>query len=98
LSTFILEMQKSLYPKEVLIYSIKYSPQVVSFQIDESKPDIFIFSIVSRSENFEDFQNHVMERVQFSYLRYEISQKTRTERELIIGRALYRSCTQIKDE
>ena len=42
-----------------------------------------------------NFYDHIMKRIQFSFLRYEISQKTRTERELIVGRSLYRSCVKI---
>jgi len=96
-STF--EIQKSSYPKEVLLHSIKYSPQVVSFEIDETtKPDIYICSVVSKFMSNKDLYNHIMERIYFSYLRFEISQRNQTERELIIGRSLYRSCVQMKNE
>lgn len=98
MNKFTLEIPKNTYPKEVLIYSIKYSLFVKSFDIDDTSiPEVFYFHIYTDIENYKDFYTHIMERIQFSYLRYEISQRTQTERELIIGRALYRSCIKIQE-
>jgi len=99
LNTTIFEIQKSSYPKEVVLHAIKYSPHVVSFEVDETtKPEIFSFSIVSKILIGKDLHDHLMERIHFSYLRFEVSKKTQSERELIIGRSLYRSCVQVNDE
>jgi len=99
LNSYPFEISNKTFPKEVLFYSVKYSPMVTSFDFDETtKPDTFIFNIVTSSNDIEVLQRHIMERIQFSFLRYEISQKTRTERELIVGRALYRSCVSVDEE
>ena len=98
LNNFTLSIAKNTYPLEVLIYSIKYSPRIISFEIDDSSSvESFLFFILTDIENFNDLKNHVMERIYFSFLRYEISQRTQTERELIVGRALYRSCVSLKE-
>lgn len=95
----VFPVAKSLYPREVLLYAIKYSPLVIDFEIDE-KPDAdsLSISINTKTNNFEELQKHLMERIQFSFLRYEIAQRTRAERELIIGRALYRSCVIVDEQ
>lgn len=99
MNSYSFEISNKTFPKEVLFYSIKYSPMVTSFDFDETtKPENYIFNIVTSNNDFEALHHHIMERIQFSYLRYEISQKTRTERELIIGRALYRSCVSVNEE
>ena len=99
MNKYTFEISNKTFPKEVLFYSIKYSPMVMSFDFDETtKPDIFIFNIVTSVNDFDVLQRHIMDRIQFSFLRYEISQKTRTERELIVGRALYRSCVSVNEE
>lgn len=99
MNSYPFEISNKTFPKEVLFYSVKYSPMVTSFDFDETtKPDTFIFNIVTSSNDIEVLQRHIMERIQFSFLRYEISQKTRTERELIVGRALYRSCVSVDEE
>ena len=98
MNTFPIEILKKTYPREVLFYSIKYSPKVTSFDFDETaKDESFIFNIKTSIDDFNDFYAHIMERIQFSFLRYELSQKTRTERDLIVGRALYRSCVKIEE-
>lgn len=99
MNSYLFEISNKTFPKEVLFYSIKYSPMVTSFEFDEtSKSDVFIFNITTSINDYDVLHHHIMERIQFSFLRYEISQKTRTERELIIGRALYRSCVSVNEE
>lgn len=87
-----LELDTNVYPKSAILSTFSYFSDVVETVLSEENSVIYAnLNFIYKDEDIiKDIYRHLLQTA----MRHIIAEKTKEERELIIGRALYGSCLE----
>ena len=94
-----IELDKDIYNLVAIEKSLANFMEKIYIKLEERRNKILIkIKIKNKEENLEKIIGELYNDFLRENLRYNVAMETKNLRELIVGRALYTTCIDIKDE